>query len=97
MYKMFTQHVQNVHQNLLKSDSIFDQIKAVLAWEAEGVIDIAEEAVFVVVKKEFLPHTLLITDKADNHLELAEVGLEIIHTPLEHASTVLVGAGDVRE
>ena len=80
----------------MKSESIFDQIKAALAWEAEGVIDIAEEAVFVVVEKEVLLHALLITDIADNHLELAEVGLEIIYTPLELASTVLVGAGDVR-
>ena len=81
----------------MKCDSIFDQIKANLAWEAESVIDIAEEAVFVVVEKEVLPHALLITDVAVNHLELAEMGLEIIYTPLEHASTALVGAGDVRE
>ena len=87
--------IPNINQNFLESESSFDQIKATSAWEIKGVGDILEEAVFVVVVEEILPHAFLVTDIAFNNLELTEMGFEIIHTPLEVTPPVLVGAGDV--
>ena len=74
-----------------------NQIKTALGRETESVSDILKEAVFVVVAEEIFPQAFFITDKAGNHLELAEVGLDLIQGSLEGAASDLVRAGDVCE
>ena len=78
---IFMLDIPNFHKNLSPSLAVLDKkeiIQTILSWEAESVHVTLEEAVLVVVLEEVFPHAFFFTDKASNHLELADVLLYLV-------------------